>query len=248
MDELRFAAARDEVLRGGLARQGIGTLGEKTLHAVLKCYFEPEPQNREIKIGAYVADIVGEQGIIEIQTRDLRRLRPKLMQFLTQHEVTVVYPVAHLKWLTWRLDPTSGELSKRRRSSKTYSAAEALPELFWLRMLLPHPHLHVCIMLLELEEYRLLDGWSRDKKRGSSRYERIPLRLVEEIYLHKAADLGLLLPTNLPEEFTSRDFGAAARMSMAKAQLSLKLLHDLGVVARLGKQGKMYLYQRQPSA
>ena len=50
-------------------KKGIGTLSEKTLHSVLKNYFEPFSENHEIKIGNYVADIVGENGIIEIQTR-----------------------------------------------------------------------------------------------------------------------------------------------------------------------------------
>lgn len=242
MDEARFAAARDAVSRGGPLRQGIGTLGEKTLHAVLKYYFEPDSQNREVKIGPYVADIAGEAGIIEIQTRDLWRIRPKLEQLLPEHQVTVVYPLAHLKWLSW-IDPKSGEVSKRRRSSKVYTAADALPELYHLRGLLPAPHLHICLVLLELEEYRLLDGWSRDKKRGSSRYERIPLRLVDKIELRQAADLALLMPPGLAEQFTSRDFAKAARLSEKKARLSLKLLYDLGLVARPGKQGNRYLYR-----
>ena len=52
-------------------RGGIGTLGEKSLHAALKLYYEPDSSRHEIPVGQYVADIVNEEGIIEIQTKHL---------------------------------------------------------------------------------------------------------------------------------------------------------------------------------
>ena len=55
-----WAAAR-------LGQGGIGTLGEKSLHAALKYYFEPCPENHEQPLGGFVADAVGEHGVIEIQ-------------------------------------------------------------------------------------------------------------------------------------------------------------------------------------
>ena len=52
-------------------RSGIGTLGEKTVHAVLKDYFEPNSEYQEIKVDGYFADIARKGEIFEIQTRDL---------------------------------------------------------------------------------------------------------------------------------------------------------------------------------
>ena len=31
------------------------------------------------------------------------------------------------------------------------------------------------MLLIDIEEYKLLNGWSYDKKRGSVRYDRIPV-------------------------------------------------------------------------
>jgi hypothetical protein len=39
-------------------RNGIGTLAEKTVHAVLKHYLVPKEQCHEIKCNGYVADIM----------------------------------------------------------------------------------------------------------------------------------------------------------------------------------------------
>ena len=78
----------------GRCREGIGRLGEKSVHAVLKYAYEPHPENHEIPLGGYVADILGEDGVIEVQSRDLWKLAPKLRAFLPVCRVTVVCPLA----------------------------------------------------------------------------------------------------------------------------------------------------------
>ncbi len=55
MDEMSFAAACRAVQEMGRAEQGVGTLGEKTLHAVLKRMIEPDLSLHEVKLGRYTA-------------------------------------------------------------------------------------------------------------------------------------------------------------------------------------------------
>ena len=100
MDQARFLEACRWALSGEGAPQGIGTLGEKALHRAVKYYFQPDSQQREVPVPPYVADAVTPEGILEVQTRSFRRLRPKLQAFLSQGPVTVVYrpqkpPQAH---------------------------------------------------------------------------------------------------------------------------------------------------------
>ena len=63
-------------------RQGIGTLSEKTVHAVMKNYYAPDTDMHEIPIENFVADIFTGQEIIEIQTRAFNKMRLKLDAFL----------------------------------------------------------------------------------------------------------------------------------------------------------------------
>ena len=223
-------------------RGSIGLLGEKVLHAGLKLYFEPNPDFHEVKLNGFVADICNAEGIIEIQTRNLGKLKRKLEVFLEQMPVTIVYPIARTKYLCW-VDEETGDVTGRRKSPKTGSAWDLFRELYQLRSFLTHPNFCVCAALIDLEEYRLLNGWSRDKKRGSTRYDRIPIQLVELVYLMTAEDYRAIVPNTLPKKFTSKDFSKAVHISLSSAQRALLILYQLGVVQRVEKQKNAYIYE-----
>lgn len=244
MDKSLFRQACDTVInKERLSSGGIGTLGEKTLHSVLKSYFEPDAACHEIKIGRYVADILNDNGVIEIQTRQFSALRQKLAFFLEQSIVTVVYPVAETKWLFW-IDEVTGEVTKRRKSPKIGKPHEVFYELYSIRSLLSHPRLRLCIVLLELEEYRTLNGWSRDKKKGSTRYDRIPVDIAGELHIDSVDDYIKLIPETLGDCFTVKDFKAASGLSLYSAGLALNVLYTVGAVVRTGKKGNAYVYER----
>jgi len=106
-----------------------------------------------------------------------------------------------------------------------------------------HPNLRLHLILLDMEEYRHLNGWSHDRKCGSSRYERIPTALAEEMIIGASEDYHKLIPSGLPKQFTSRDYRQAANLSMNGSQTVLNVLHHMEAVRRVGKQGKLYLYE-----
>ena len=74
-----------------------------------------------------------------------------------------------------------------------------------------------------MDEYRLLNGWSKDKKRGSSRYDRMPLALFDEILIEQTQDFLQLVPYTLEEPLT-----------------------HMQILSRAGKRGREYLYEVAP--
>ena len=54
---------KNNVINKEQQRLGIGTLSEKTLHAFLKNYYEPDVDKQEIPIDRYVADIFTDIGM-----------------------------------------------------------------------------------------------------------------------------------------------------------------------------------------
>jgi len=242
IDQVRFEAARDKIIGKNRTRQGIGTLSEKTMHAVLKNYYAPDEDMHEIPIENYVADIYTGTEIIEIQTRSMDRMRKKLEAFLPLYSVTIVYPIPREKWLYW-IDEDTGEVSQKRKSPKKGNPYQAFIELYKIRPFLNHPNLRLRLDLIDMEEYRLLNGWSRDKKKGSERYDRIPTQFFEEVCIDCIRDYMQLIPYELPVQFTVKDFAKYAKIPVRLAGTVLLIFYDLGLVSRIGKKGNSYIYE-----
>lgn len=243
MKEERFFQACEKVRNKESARErkGIGTLSEKTVHAVLKEYIEPREAYQEIKVGSFYADICNEKGIFEIQTRSFRNLRKKLAYFLERGPVTVVYPVPYIKQIRW-LDEETGELSAGRKSPKKGSPCFILYELYQIKEYLLRPELSFKIVMMNMEEIKLLNGWSHDRKRGASRFDRIPTDLIEEVEITCPADYHKLLPESIKGEFTVKEFKKAAKLSDSAASVGVNVLNYVGAIERIGKKGRAYLY------
>ncbi len=241
MDEERFRQVKDNFMTSARQRYGIGTLQEKTVHGILKDYYAPDRAMQEIPVNGYVADIFTGEEIIEIQTANFNKLREKLQSFLPQYPVTIVYPIAHIKWLSW-IDEETGACSPLRKSPQKGSVYRAFYELYKIKNYLTDSNLHLCFLLLDMEEYRLLNGWSKDKKRGSSRFDRIPVAMANEIRFDRVEDYMQLIPYDLEEPFTVTEFAKAVKIRKEEAQTVLHILHYLNLIERCGKKGRSFAY------
>ncbi len=242
MNRQAFLNACDKIVGNKRDRKGIGTLSEKTMHAVLKEYYQPFSDSQEVRIGNFVADIVSETGIIEIQTRAFYRLIKKLDCFLEFCDVTVVTALPAVKYLSW-LDPETGEFTNRRKSPHRATIYDAIHELYSIKYTLDNPRMHLRLLLLEVEDIRYLNGWSKNRKRGSSRCDRIPIDIIDEVEFNCPDDYRQFIPENLPEIFTSDDFAKCANISLNTAQTTLNILSYLELVDKVARSGKAFLYK-----
>lgn len=244
MDNLnrRFEQAREKMIGSDRSRVGIGTLSEKTLHAILKNFYEPDEDRQEIPIDRFVADIYTGNEIIEIQTGQFNRMRDKLKCFLKEFPVTIVYPVARERWLHW-IDEETGQVSKGRKSPKKGNEYSAFIELYRIKMFLKEPNLKIKIVLLDMDEYKILNGWGKQKKNNASKYDRIPNCFVEEVCIECKEDYLQFIPYDLPEHFTVKEYAKATKCSDRVAGVALNLLNYMEVVKRVGKKGNAFLYE-----
>lgn len=242
MDKESFERAKLKVLLKQNDPHGFGTLQEKTLHAVMKLAYEPDEDCHEVPVEGFIADIYNKGHITEIQNGNFGKLRPKLAAFLPLYPVTVVLPIPHFKWLIW-MDEESGALSEKHKSPVTGNAYHAFSELYRIKTFLKDPNLSFSFPLIDMDEYRLLNGWSRNKKRGSSRYDRMPLSLFDEIRVERREDFMQFVPIDLPETFTITDFAKAAGIRRELAADAVPILMYLDILQRDGKRGREYLYR-----
>lgn len=247
LDPFLFEEERLAVLKSftGISRAegdgGIGTMGEKSVHRVLKRCCSPMSDGREVTIGGYVADVVGEQGIIEIQSARFDRLREKLGAFLSCCPVTVVWPAEAEKWIC-TVDFVTGELKSRRKSPIHQTVYHIYPELYRLREYLSLPDLRFRVALLETEEYRYP---SQKKGKRAVRCDRIPLKLLGQFALDTPEDHLALLPENLPERFHSKDVSDALRISADLARIMLRVMESAGAVEQVGKEGRRNIFRKR---
>jgi hypothetical protein len=236
-----FEQAKLKVLLKQNEPHGFGTLQEKTVHAVMKLYYEPNEDYHEVPIEGYIADIYTGERIIEIQNGNFNRLRDKLNTFLALYPVTVVFPIPHNKWLIM-IDEEKGEQISKRKSPVTGSVYSAFPELYKIKNFLTHPNLSFSFPLLDMDEYRLFTGKTRGRKKESRRYDRMPLSLYDEVCFERKEDFVQVIPYDLNESFTAKEFAHAAGIRRELAQVTLHILKYMQIIEQSGKRGREYLY------
>ncbi len=231
-------------IEGVQGLSGIGTLNEGSLHEALKRYIDPDETHWEQKIGRSVCDIVGDDGIFEIQTRSFYAMKRKLTALLEDHVVTVVYPIVTEKLVYW-MAPETGERTGGRRSPRRGKPSDVLRELPGLGPdIVGHENFRLRLVFVTADEYKYLNGWSEDKKRGASRMDRVVKDIVGDVTV-SGDDLLTLLPEDLPEQFTARDAAKKSNLKDDAMSSALKLMTDLSLLKRVGKEKRRYIYERK---
>lgn len=242
IDEVAFSIARSRVVGERQIGRGIGTLGEKPLHRILKYYIEPDDECHEVEFMRYICDVKNDGGIYEIQTGSFLPLCKKLKAFLPNIRVTVVHPIIRIKKLCW-VDRETGEMSSPRVSNKKGKYSDALPELSQISGLLFNENLTVRLILLDGEEFKCLDGYDKTRKKRATKIQIIPNKIVEYIDIKTVDDIKRLVPEELPELFKAKDFSKATGLIRRRAFYALKFLEGVGIVEKTGKQTNAFIYK-----
>ena len=200
-DRIRFKLIAHEVLMQERVENGIGTLGEKRLHKILKRFLEENEENHEVKVGTYFADILSGNMITEIQTGSFRPLREKITYYLenTPYDITVVRPLPYVKTVC-TVERESGELLSRKKSTRRTRPRDVLRDWYYLAEFLSNPRFTLRFLLLEEDEYRMTKKKTRRWGKESELYERIPTALLDEELYEYQSDYLKFLPEDMPAE------------------------------------------------
>lgn len=242
MDKEAFIKAYFQWEKDEREKNIIGRLKEKPIHAILKNYICSDISKQEVKIGTYFADVFCDNHIFEIQTGNFNVLRKKLEYLLKEYKVTIIYPISLENRICW-INPNTGETSKWRLSPKKGNPFYIFPELYKIKSFVKHPNLSFKIIILNTEEYRILDGYGNDRKKGGKKFKKIPTDIIQEINLTSLNDyFGLL--DKLHGKFTVKDFRKFYKIPQKAAQCSVNILYYLGVISRVGKEKNAFIYEK----
>lgn len=239
-------AARVAKERHVQGTDGIGTLGEKRMHTIIKELFCADAHYHEVALEGtrYVADVRMGNEIFEIQTGAFAPMKKKLDYYLSKTDctVTVVHPVAVKRQTVW-IDPTTREIAKQTRPTVAERDRDLLAALFPLRDLLPHPRLSFHLLYIEAVDFRILSP-RKTSGRGARKYERIPLALLGEETFRAPRDFARFLPEALPAHFTVKDLSLATGIRGVDAYSAARVLLALGLIAAAEPIGRAMAFRR----
>lgn len=220
---------------------GIGTLGERSLHAALKVWYAEPGDAFEVEVGGYVIDLVRDDLLIEIQTRHFSAMKRKLTRLTEAHPVRLVHPVAAEKWIV-KYGPDGETCVDRRRSPKHGSMLDVFYEMVSFPRLLARDSLSIEVLLTHEEEIRVNDGQGSWRRRGWSIIDSRLLEVVDRLVLASPGDCVALLPDGLPDPFTTRDVANALGEPIRLVQKMAYCLREMDVIDTVGRRGRAYLY------
>jgi len=220
----------------------IGTLNEKSLHAALKQWYARPDDLIEVSVDGFTVDIVRDDLLIEIQTRNLSAIKRKLTTLVEQHPVRLVYPVAQDKWIV-RQSENGKRVLGRRKSPKRGTVELVFEELVSIPQLLAHSNFALDVLLIQ-EEVRRYDGTRNWRRRGWVTHERRLLQVVGQRLFETPKAMLALIPTTLPEPFTTTDLAEATGQPLWLAQKMTYCLREMGAITVVGKRGRGILYVR----
>ena len=222
--------------------ESIGTYNEKRIHRILKRLVCPDAGCYEQKIGRYVADVLTDGHVTEIQTSSFRPLQGKIEYYLSQTDlsVTVLRPVICEKTVI-RMDKETGEIISQKRSPKHERDTDVLCDLYYLSPFLGDPRFCIKLLHITAEEYRFSER-VRYRRSGAFDNDLRPTSLVGYTKISSVRDVRDILPVALTEKaFTSAEFARLTGLRGRRLSMAISLLTSLGILTR-EKNGRQYIY------
>ena len=242
----KFLDVCERVITAGHSDMGIGSLGEKYMHLILKTFLCEDTDCHEVGQGSFVADVMVEDTIYEIQTGSYYPLKRKLAYYLSEGDkrIIIVTPVVRRKRLIW-VDPETGATTEGKYTTVRMAWTKILREMYWLGELLDFRRVGFWFPVGSVDEYRKLDGFGKDKKIKATKIEKIPRELLDIEEVTGVEDVvRLFVPEALPERFFAKDFTALTGTRRLALSSCLHALESMGIIQKGGKEGNAIVYRR----
>ena len=220
----------------------IGLINEKPLHASLKQWYARPGDRFEVPVDGFVIDIVRDDLLIEIQTRNFAAINSKLCKLARSYEVRLVYPVVQEKWIV-RSATDDGGVAVRRKSPKRGRLEDLFWELVSIPQLLSNPNFSLEVLMIREEEVRRYEGKRKKwRRRGWVIEGRRLVDVLDQRLFGKSADWLAFVPDGL-QSFTTKDLAIVAETNRELAQKMAYCLRQARMIEMIGRQGRANLYR-----
>lgn len=221
-------------------RDGIGTLAETSLHAGLIDRFSNPGDSFEVKIEGFLIDIQRGNRLIEIQTRNLGKLKNKILTLKDQYPIDIIFPIATAKWIL--KTNNKGKVIQKRKSPKKGKIEDIFNELVNAPLLITPNNVSLIIAMIHAEEIWKNDGKGSWRRKKWSIVGRNLLEVHDTIEFCSPTDFLSLLPKTLSTIFTNKILAEHIGISQGLATKMTFSLRKMGMITLVGKKGRENLY------
>ncbi|HHW66629.1 hypothetical protein GND95_02575 [Defluviitalea raffinosedens] len=221
--------------------RGINIQNEGSLHNQIKQWYAQKEDRLEVKVGRYIVDIVRQNQLIEIQTKNFSSIRSKIKNLIIDYPVRLVYPICEEKWIVTL--GRDGEVISRRKSPKKGKLLDCFNELIRCPEVMNEENFSLEILMIKAEEIRCFDGKGSWRRKGASIYDKILLDVSQSIVFESKDDFASFLPDHLPQPFTNKSLSKYLDISIPQARRMTYCLKKMKLIREVGKQGNTILYE-----
>lgn len=223
------------------ASHSIGTLQESSLHADLKSWYKESEDRLEVPIESFIIDIVRNDLLIEIQTKNFSKIKRKLEILVQNHKLLLIHPIVKDKWIV-NLDSHSNRIISKRLSPTHKSYIDIFEELIRIPELVSNPNFSIELPLVQIEEYRKKIGIGGWRRRGWVISDRKLVKVLERKTFYTPIDFLMLKPPSLSTPFSNLDLALSLKKPIHLARRMSYCLRKMGIIKIAGKKGRAYLF------
>ncbi|MCB2293267.1 hypothetical protein LGK95_07010 [Clostridium algoriphilum] len=223
-------------------QNGINIKNEKSLHSSIKQWYVVPGDRFEVKIDKYVIDLVREDSLIEIQTKNFSAIGNKLRDLVKYNKVMLVHPIAVEKYIV--TTEVAGGVISRRKSPKKGKLVNLFDELIRIPDLMAEDNFILEILMTKEEEIRCKDGKGSWRRKGISIKDRKLLEVIEKVTFREEKDFLMFLPEELPENFTNKNLAKTLAITVFKARKITYCLRKMNIIKEIGKLKNELIFER----
>ena len=217
-------------------------MNEHSLHSEIKKVYSLPGDLFEVKLDNYIADILRGELVIEVQTKNFSALKEKLQTLVKTHQVRLVYPLPEKKCIT-HITKEGTKVSKRQ-SPKKGKLTDLYRELVRIPDMPGEDNFSLEVLFIDEEEIRCDDGKGSWRRRGVSVKERRLVKVNNRLLFQNKSDYLKILPDNLNEIFTNKEFAKSAKISARTARQITYCLRKSGFIRTTEKKGRELYFQK----
>lgn len=226
-------------------RSGINLYAERSLHDQVKRLLARPGDRIEAAVAGRVVDLLrADGGVVEVQTRHLYALLPKVRALARAGiPVCVTHPIPELLRIQ-RKDPATGLVVSTRKSPKRGDIWSLFDELVRAPGLIALPGVSVEALIVRATELRVRDGTGSWRRKGDRTEDRFLDEIVAAFRWETREEWLSLIPRALPEPWSSETLGEVLGIAPLRARKVLYSFARAGLLREEGRAGRRKLYRR----